>query len=95
MGYKKIAIDDNYIVEMSKYFDGMSEELEKMYGAYLSIMREIIEDGICSGRTSLAIGAFIGCAEKMQQAFQETGELAKNASLEYLDQIDEKDNSLF
>lgn len=95
MGYKKIAIKDDYVIEMSKYFDGMSQELEKMYGAYLNIMREIVKDGVCSGRTALAIEKFITCAEKMQQTFQETGKVAQNASLEYLEQIDEKDNFLF
>ena len=78
----ELIIYDEYILNTAEHLARQGETLDIMYFEYLSIMKNICENGIMNGRVAQALLNFTETAKMIQDKFSV---IAQNASTDATD----------
>lgn len=88
----EVVIDDDYINAMAEYFEKQGRQLQGIADNYISAMTRMVQEGMPIGETSETLRTFVNYAQALQREILTTAMKARNLTLDYLEEVDVKDN---
>ena len=93
-----LIIHDEYLNEISSYFEEQEEYLSQAIDAYIEIMKAVKVKGIMQGETSDALEEFINQIEMSGSNIDRPDDLAdrvKNYLTNFINKVDKADKHLY
>ena len=89
-----LIIEDEYVQQMGEYLCEEAQFIHKLLREYITILKNVCEDGITEGKTARALAEFVSQAEQIK-GIDEIGNAAKRFCKNYINQIDSADGDLY
>lgn len=95
MSMDKVVMDDSYMVDMADYFDICGKRIQETADSYIELMSQVAEEGIPNGQVADSIREFLSYAEQLRYVILETSMKIRNATENYVEEINEQERYVY